>query len=100
MGLSKNFRFWFPVVVLVGTAVYSTYGVLRVNFFLPVDVPHYEFCDEIPPIRGGIYCSSHGHEGYPIVKSMPSWEYRLDPVAMTNRVVRPAGSKTPRTPKE
>lgn len=100
MGLSKNFRFWFPIVVLIGIAAYSTYGVLRVNFFLPVDVPHYEFCDEIPPIRGGIYCSSHGRGGYPIVKSMPSWEYRLDPIAMTNRVVKPVGSKTPRTPKE
>lgn len=100
MRLSKNFRFYFPVVVLLLVAAYSSYSLVKAHFIIDVDkLPQYDFYDEILPVRGGIYCSAFGRDPYPLVRSMPAWRYRLDPVLMKKSKVIPPGEETPRSPK-
>jgi cell division protein FtsI/penicillin-binding protein 2 len=64
-----------------------------------ISAPKYSFSRQILAHRGSIY-SAKGKE-YPFVKSVPYWEYRLDPVHLTNAIsrVRPKGEKAPRTRK-
>ena len=100
MQLSKNLKFYFPVVILLGLAAYSSYSLVKAHFIIEVDkLPQYDFYDEIAPVRGGIYCSAFGREPYPLVRSMPAWRYRLDPVLLKKSKVIPPGEKTPRSPK-
>lgn len=61
-----------------------------------VKFPNYFFTRELYGRRGSIY-DSFG-KSYPIVKSVPYWEYHLDPVSLTNRIVRRRGE--PCRPKE
>lgn len=100
MRLSKNARFWLPVVGLLIIAAYSSYSMIKAHFIIDLDrLPQYDYYKKIPPIRGGIYCSPLGRAPHPIVKSMPCWEYRFDPVAITQSVVRIRGTKKIRTPR-
>lgn len=89
-----NWRFWLPVVLLGAFAVYSGQKLIRSHVDPEVSAPNYTFGRELPARRGTIY-SSYG-KGYPLVKSVPFWEYSLDPVALTNAVVRRRGE--PRRP--
>ena len=91
----ENWRFWLPVLFLVGFAVYSAQKLVRSHIEPEVDAPDYVFSKQVLARRGSIY-SAYG-KSYPFVKSVPYWEYHLDPVALTNAVVRPKGEKRPRT---
>ena len=85
----ENWRFWIPVAVLAGFAVYSSQKLVRCHIDPQVDAPDYLFKKTIPARRGSIY-SSYG-KSYPFVKSVPFWEYSLDPVSLTNCVVQRKG---------
>ncbi len=93
MSLRDVFRFWFPIVGLVGLAGYSGTKMVRTHLDSEdVDTPRYDYERTLYPVRGAIYAAN----GYPLVKGTPTWEYRLDPVSMTNVVVRVKGEE-PRT---
>lgn len=91
----ENWRFWLPVLVLLVFSVYSTFHLVCAHLNPEVDAPDYVFSRQLLARRGSIY-SAQG-KGYPFAKSVPFWEYHLDPVALTNAVVRPRGEKIPRT---
>ena len=91
----ENWRFWLPVLALSLFSSYSTFCLVRAHLDPEVDAPNYVFSRQLLAHRGSIY-SAQGKE-YPFVKSVPFWEYHLDPVALTNAVVRPKGEKVPRT---
>ena len=90
----ENWRFWAPVVLLLAFAGYSTQKLIRAHIDPDVDDIDYTFERDLPGCRGTIY-DSFGRS-YPLAKSVPIWEYRMDPVALTNRVVRRKGEE-PRT---
>ena len=92
----ENWRFWLPVVFLLAFAAYCSQKLVRSHVDPEVDAPNYVFTRDLLARRGSIY-SAFGRE-YPFVKSVPFWEYHLDPVALTNAVVRPKGEKKPREP--
>ena len=85
----ENWRFWTPVVLLGALAVYSGQKLVHSHLDPQVAAPRYVFEYPLPAVRGSIY-SSYG-KGYPFVRSVPVWEYSLDPVSLTNRVVRRKG---------
>ena len=91
----ENWRFWLPVFLLVLFAAYSAEKLVCAHLDPEVDAPNYIFSRHLLARRGSIY-SALGKE-YPFAKSVPYWEYHLDPVALTNAVVRPKGEKRPRT---
>ena len=91
----ENWRFWLPVLALFLFAAYSTAKLVRAHLDPEVDAPDYIFSRQLLARRGSIY-SAKGRD-YPFVKSVPFWEYRLDPTSLTNAVVRPKGEKKPRT---
>ena len=93
----ENFRFWLPVVLLSAFALYSAQKLVRTHLSSKVAAPNYMFTRRLPARRGTIY--DGGATPVPLAKSVPFWEYRLDPVALTNRVVKPRG-KPRRTPEE
>ena len=90
----ENWRFWAPVVLLLAFAGYSTQKLIRAHVDPDVADIDYTFERDLPGCRGTIY-DSFGRS-YPLAKSVPIWEYRMDPVALTNRVVRRKGEE-PRT---
>ena len=90
----ENWRFWLPVAGLAALAVYSGQKLVRAHVDPEVDAPNYDFSRQVLARRGSIY-SAYG-KSYPFVKSVPYWEYSLDPVALTNAIVRPRGEKRPR----
>ena len=83
----ENLRFWLPVAGLLLLAGYSTQKVVRAHVDPSVDSIDYSFRRELPGRRGSIFDAT----GTPLVKSVPVWDYHLDPVALTNRVVRRRG---------
>ena len=85
----ENWRFWIPVLLLVLFAAYSAQKLVRSHIDPEVDAPDYVFTRQVLARRGSIY-SSYG-KAYPFVKSVPFWEYHLDPVSLTNAVVRRRG---------
>lgn len=91
----EAWRFWLPVVLLAALAVYSSQKLVRSHVDPEVSAPKYEFSRPLPGRRGAIY-SANG-KNYPFVRSVPFWEYHLDPVDLTNAVVRRRGE--PRRPK-
>lgn len=91
----ENWRFWLPVLLLCLFASYSATTLVRAHLDPEVHSPNYEFTSELQARRGSIY-SCYG-KSYPLVKSVPYWEYSLDPVVLTNANVRPKGEKEPRT---
>lgn len=82
----ENWRFWIPVVLLLAFAGYSTQKLVRAHVDPDVADIDYTFERDLPGCRGTIY-DSFGRS-YPLAKSVPVWEYRMDPVALTNRVVK------------
>ena len=83
----ENARFWLPVAALLLLAGYSSQKVVRAHLDPSVDSIDYTFKRELPGRRGSIFDAT----GTPLVKSVPVWDYHLDPVALTNRVVRRRG---------
>ena len=91
----ENWRFWLPVALLAAFAAYSAQKLVRAHVDPKVDAPDYGFTRQVLARRGTVY-SSYG-KSYPFAKSVPYWEYALDPVALTNATVCPKGEKFPRT---
>ena len=89
-----GWRFWFAVTVLCLGAAGSAQQLFRTHFAKEIPEPRYEFKETIPACRGSIFDS--GSETCPLVKSVPYWEFHLDPVALTNSVVIPRKEKIPR----
>lgn len=85
----ETWRFWTPVLLLLAMAAYAGQKLVRSHVDPKVTAPTYDFEREQPARRGTIY-SAYG-ERYPLVKSVPFWEYALDPLALTNAVVRRRG---------
>ena len=85
----ENWRFWLPVLVLFLFSAYSTFMLVRAHLDPEVAAPDYVFSRQLLARRGSIY-SAYG-KSYPFVKSVPFWEYRLDPVALTNGVCKRRG---------
>lgn len=78
-------RFWLPIVALAAFVVYSAQKLIRAHIDPEVSAPKYTFEKQLPARRGSIY-AAYGHDS-PLVKSVPYWEYHLDPVALTNSLV-------------
>ena len=87
-------RFWAPAGLLVLFAAYCGQKLVRAHLKSNVKPPKYELKYEIPGRRGSIYDSDGTR--FPLVKSVPVWEFTLDPVALTNRVVKPDKVTPPR----
>ena len=85
----EGFRFWFPVAILLAFAVDVGCCLARAHLDPKVLAPNYDLEYALPARRGSIY-GAYGKDS-PFVMSMPLWEYRLDPVALTNQVVRRRG---------
>jgi len=95
MGMrGENVRFWLPVALLVAFAANSSTMLIRAHVDPSVDDLDYTFTKDLPGCRGKIFDSLDSE--FPLVKSVPVWEYRLDPVALTNRVFQKKG-EAPRT---
>lgn len=92
----ENVRFWIPVLLLTTMGCYSGYRLITGHLDPSVSAPKYDFEQRLPARRGSIF-SSYGRE-YPLVKSVPCWEYHLDPCDLTNAVVRRRGE--PPRPRE
>ena len=91
----ENWRFWLPVALLAAMSAHIGQKLVRAHVAPVVDAPKYGFSRQVLARRGSIY-SAKGRE-YPFVKSVPHWEYSLDPVALANASVRPRGERRPRT---
>ncbi len=81
-----NIKFFVSVLALGIFGLYSAQKMLRTHFKDDVDEPNYEFEREIPACRGAIFDSTG--KVSPLVRSVPCWEYRMDPVDITNVPVR------------
>ena len=90
----ENLRFWLPVVGLAAFAVFASQKLVRAHVSPEVGAPNYKFSRQVLARRGSIF-SAYG-KSYPFVRSVPFWEYSLDPVALTNAIVHPRGEKHPR----
>lgn len=93
--INETWRFWLPVIGLGLFGCYCSQKLIRAHFEADVAVPNYEFDRELPACRGAIYDATG--KACPLVRSVPLWEYHLDPVSLTNTVVRPKGERIPRT---
>jgi len=92
----ENWRFWMPVAFLALITVVSGRKLVLAHVDPEVSAPDYYFTRELYGRRGSVY-DSFG-KNYPLVKSVPYWEYHLDPVALTNAVVKPSRKEPPRKP--
>ena len=90
----ESVRFWLPIGLLACMGAYSSYRLIDAHISPEVKAPDYTFTRDLKANRGSIY-SSFG-KSYPFAKSVPYWEYHLDPVSLTNALVRRRGE--PRRP--
>ena len=85
----EKFRFWLPVVLLVGVSGYTGQKLVRAHFY-EMPTPNYDYEKEDVSMRGSVYDSTYidsiNSRPYPLVKSTSRWAFRLDPVAMTAAV--------------
>jgi len=93
---SDRIRFWAPFLVLLVFAGYTSYSLIGSHIEASGKGRTYDFERALKARRGGIYDVN----GTPLAKSAPIWEYRLDPVDMTNVVVRPKRNAPARTPRQ
>lgn len=100
--IADKIRFWGPVIVLLAICGNSTYRLVSTHLNSEIAEPRYDFTRPVPPRRGTIYDATRESDGghHVLVESTPSWEYRLDPVAMTNELARSAGTRHPLTQAE
>lgn len=81
----ENVRFWLPVVVLCLFASHSAQKLIRTHLDeSTVVAPNYNYERKVPAKRGSIFVQ--GGSKAPLARSVPVWEYHLDPVALTNAV--------------
>lgn len=88
---SDAWRLTVLVSILALFAVYVTCRLVQAHLDEEVVAPDYTYTRDLPALRGSIY-DRFGEE-YPLAKSVPVWEYRLDPVALTNTVVKKRGER-------
>ena len=82
----ENVRFWLPVVGLALFAGYCGQKLIRTHLVeSDVAVPNYNYERTVAAKRGSIF--ARGGSRAPMARSVPVWEYHLDPVALTNAVV-------------
>lgn len=86
---NERIRFWLPVALLLVIVIRVGQKLVLAHIDPHVSTPVYNFERELPARRGSIY-SAYGKK-YPLVKSAPYWEYSLDPLALTNCVVKRKG---------
>ncbi len=86
---NERIRFWLPVALLLVIVIRVGQKLVLAHIDPHVSTPVYDFQRELPARRGSIY-SAYGKK-YPLVKSAPYWEYSLDPLALTNCVVKRKG---------
>ena len=86
-------RFWLPVGVMLLFACYVSVKLVRSHIEPEVNSIDYTFEKEVEGVRGSILDAT----GATLSKSIPIWDYHLDPVALTNRVVKTKGCP-PRPP--
>ena len=94
--LSDKLRFWLPLILLVAFGFYTSYSLVRAHIDAEVQGLTYDFERELKAPRGAIFDVN----GDTLAQSVPIWEYHLDPVDLTNRVVRPSRKDPPRTRKQ
>ena len=96
-GVSDMLRIWLPVA---GLAAFGGYTSVRlVQAHVERSDEHeiaYDFRQELGAPRGSVF----DVRGRTLARFVPIWEYRLDPVDLTNRVVRPRRKDPPRTRSE
>ncbi|MGN0854956.1 MAG: peptidoglycan D,D-transpeptidase FtsI family protein [Kiritimatiellia bacterium] len=81
----ENVRFWLPVVALFLFGAHSAQKLLRTHLDeATVAAPNYDYKKDVPAKRGSIFVQ--GGSKAPMARSVPVWEYHLDPVALTNAV--------------
>lgn len=85
--LNEKLRFWLPIVALFAFAIYTGQKLIRAHLYPDAQTPRYDFEYKVAARRGSIY-GAYGKDS-PLAKSVPYWEYHLDPVALTNAVVVP-----------
>lgn len=84
-------RLLFLEALLAAFVVYVIYRLVCAHLNEEIVAPDYTYERELPALRGSIY-DRYGEE-YPLAKSVPVWEYRLDPVSLTNTVVKKRGER-------
>ena len=92
-GFVNFWDFWFPALMLVAFGVYCAGRLVAVHFDPEVATIDYSFEIETDGRRGSIMDA----KGNRLAQSLTVWEYRLDPVALTNRTVIYKKSEPPRT---
>lgn len=81
----ENLRFWTPVVLLCLFAAYSAQKLFRTHLDdSNVVAPNYNYERTVPAKRGSIFAQGGGRA--PLARSVPVWEYHLDPVALKEAV--------------
>lgn len=87
-------RFWLPVLLLLAFGIYTSTSLVRAHLDRGGDHEiGYDFERELKAPRGSVFDS----RGHVLACYVPIWEYHLDPVDLTNRVVRPRDKGAPRT---
>lgn len=92
--VSDVLRIWFPILGLLGFGAYTSSRLVFAH--VEKSDEHeigYDFERELMAPRGSVF----DVRGRSLARYVPIWEYRLDPVDLTNRVVRPRRKDPPRT---
>ena len=83
-----SWRLWAYIAAMICFVSYIAENLVGIHLDPDINKePKYEFEVRKPSRRGSIY----DRGGKPLAESIPVWEYRLDPVSLTNRVVRMRG---------
>lgn len=90
----ERLRFWIPIFCLAVLSVRVGYFLFKAHISPTVASQKYDFVRQLPGRRGSIFDAS----GKLLAKSVSIWEYHLDPVSLTNRVVKRKGE--PPRPRE
>ena len=91
----ENWRFWLPVALLAAMSAHIGQKLVRAHVAPVVSAPNYGFERQVLARRGSIY-SANGRE-YPFVKSVPHWEYSLDPVDLEKSASKTRSGRRSRT---
>ena len=95
--LADRLRIVLPILGLVAFGGYTSTRLVQAHLDKSDDHEiGYDFERELNAARGSVF----DVRGRTLARFVPIWEYRLDPVALTNRVVRPGRKLPPRTKEE
>lgn len=91
-----GWKFWFSAALLLSFSGYISFRLIKAHVAGEVKEPDYDFERDLKARRGTIF----DVKGRALAMSVPTWEYHLDPVDMTNRVVRRSKKDEPRSREE